>query len=69
MDGHIDKYKNNKPKNGETIFYKGKDFGVVTSVEGALCWVQRHDETKSEPFIWCFKDGLNNLHDWSSKNN
>lgn len=66
LDQHLIKYAASKPLAGQEIVYRGQPAGIVTSVEGALCWVSR-DGAKSEPFIWCFHDGLNNLHDWPTK--
>jgi hypothetical protein len=39
---------------------------TVTEIEGNLCYCD-YDNGRKGPFIWRFKDGLNNLHDWPGK--
>ena len=58
----------NAPRQGDVITYRGKATGTVIRTEGNLCWMSFFDGSDSAPFIWRFKNGLNNLHDWSSKN-
>jgi hypothetical protein len=53
-----------RPRKGDPVKY-GEKTGMVTSVEGEICWVDYPKGTDS--FIWCFKDGLNKLHDWPTK--
>lgn len=62
-----DKFSTHRPRVGDRIAYKGLPHGSVSSVEGALCWVKYDDGSQPAPFIWCFRDGLNKLHDWPSK--
>lgn len=58
-------FRESRPRKGDPVSYRGQPAGHVLSVEGALCWVSY---TKGpDPFIWCFKDGLNSLHDWPTK--
>jgi hypothetical protein len=59
-------YRNSRPRKGDPISYKGKPAGHVTSVEGNLCWCS-YAGGESLPFIWCFHDGVNALHDWPTK--
>jgi hypothetical protein len=61
-----------KPRKGDAVTYRGKHAGHVVRVEGNLCWVEWVEEhqwrgERTMPFIWCFKDGLNTLHDWPGK--
>jgi hypothetical protein len=56
-----------RPRKGQQITYRGKPYGTVASVEGGLCFVRREGEHEALPFIWCFHDGLNTLHDWPTK--
>lgn len=66
-----EKYKLNRPRVGDPVTYRGKITGMVARVEGALCWNKYNDnhECAGEtlPFIWCFREGLNTLHDWPTK--
>jgi hypothetical protein len=55
----------NRPRKGDTVSYKGEKFGIVSSVEREICWVDYPSGT--DCFIWKFKDGLNTLHDWPTK--
>jgi hypothetical protein len=55
-----------KPRVGDPVTYKGEHVGTVTRVEGSLCW-RTYPDGEVLPFIWCFKDGLNTLHDWPAK--
>ena len=55
-----------RPRVGDTIAYRGEPVGVVTRVENGLCW-RTYPDGESLPFIWCFRDGLNNLHEWPTK--
>lgn len=55
-----------KPRVGDQITYRGVVVGRVTRVEGNLCW-RTYPDGESLPFIWRFKDGLNNLHSWPGK--
>lgn len=59
-------FADSKPRKGEHITYEGRVAGVVHSVEGNLCWTS-YDGRDPAPFIWRFKDGLNALHSWPSK--
>ncbi len=63
------KYISSRPNLGDTIHYKGEPYGTVFHVDGRLCYVRKFDKPDEEalPFIWVFKDGLNNLHDWPDK--
>lgn len=58
-------YADNKPQVGQPVTYRGEHVGTVQRVDGNLCWVNY--PTGTEPFIWRFNDGLNQLHDWPSK--
>jgi hypothetical protein len=61
-----EKFAAHRPRKGDKLSYKGQPKGIVTRVEGNLCYVDAYGEA---PFIWCFRDGLNNLHDWPSRGN
>jgi hypothetical protein len=55
------------PKIGDTIRYFGDVVGIVTAVEGNLCW-RTYPDGERLPFIWRFHDiGLNPVHDWPGK--
>lgn len=57
-----------RPRKGDKITYRGQPAGTVERIEDALCYRVPEGGGPSElGFIWCFKDGLNNLHDWPSK--
>lgn len=61
---YIETFKAHKPRKGDPVSY-GDRVGVVSSVEGAICWV---DYPKGiDCFIWCFRDGLNTLHNWPNE--
>jgi hypothetical protein len=60
-------YTASRPRKGDLITYRGEVTGTVHRVEGALCWNAYSDGRDPLPFIWCFKDGLNALHDWPTK--
>jgi hypothetical protein len=61
-------HKASRPRKGQTVSYRGQVVGVVDHVDGSLCWVRYHDSKKETlPFIWCFSEGLNKLHDWPTK--
>jgi len=53
--------------------YKSPAYGdvnfTVVSVEKNLCYAKYDHPSLPdvEPFIWRFKDGLNNLHFWDGK--
>lgn len=64
MNPH-EKFAASRPHKGHAITYRGQPAGTVERVEEALCWVSNGETTL--PFIWCFKDGLNNLHSWPTK--
>lgn len=55
------------PRKGDRITYSGSDYGLVTHVDGNLCWSLHPGDEKAQPFIWRFRDGLNSLHDWPGK--
>ncbi len=59
-------FKHRKPLVGDIIHYRGEAVGHVTRVEGALCW-RSYPDGESLPFIWCFRDGLNTMHNWPAK--
>lgn len=59
-----EKYAAHRPRVGAVIVYKHTPVGTVTHVEGGLCW---HTGDDSGPFIWCFGDGVNALHDWPGR--
>lgn len=59
--------KSRAPRAGDEILYRGKPIGIAVRVEGNLCWTKYYDQNETLPFIWMFKDGLNNLHDWPGK--
>lgn len=60
-----------KPREGDLITYRSPQHGVVrgvvSRVEGNLCWTKYEIYPDVQPFIWRFKDGLNTLHDWPGK--
>ena len=60
-------YSQFKPRKGDPITYDGRVTGHVIRTEGNLCWNDYHGEQDPLPFIWCFKDGLNALHEWPRK--
>lgn len=62
-----DKFRDSRPRIGDRITYRGKPHGTVSSVEGALCYVAFDVGGQNAPFIWCFRDGLNKLHNWPSR--
>ncbi len=55
-----------RPRKGDPITYRGEVVGNVTSVEDALCY-RTYPDGQACPFIWCFRDGLNRLHEWPTK--
>lgn len=60
-------FADHRPRSGDVIAYRGQaGAGIVTRVEGALCWTS-YGGAEPAPFIWCFRDGLNNMHDWPAK--
>lgn len=66
------KFHDSRPRIGDEVTYMGKPHGRVKYVEDSLCWVRYYDEPANPdhrcmPFIWCFKDGLNALHTWPTK--
>lgn len=61
-----EKYAAQKPRKGDIIICREVAVGTVTCVEGTFCW-RTYPNGESLPFIWCFNDGLNTLHDWPSK--
>jgi hypothetical protein len=62
----FEQFHHYRPRVGEPISYKGELVGHVTRVEGSLCF-RSYPDGEPLPFIWCFNDGLNALHDWPSK--
>lgn len=62
MEKPEDKWRAYRPRVGAPITCRGEPVGIVSRVDGGLCWAG--DEYL---FIWCFRDGLNNLHDWPGK--
>lgn len=62
-----EKFAGQAPRAGQDITYRGKLHGKAIRVEGNLCWMNFNDGSEAAPFIWRFKDGLNNLHDWPTK--
>lgn len=54
------------PRVGDPITYEGAVVGLVTKVEGNLCW-RTYPDGERLPFIWRFHDGLNPLHSWPGK--
>jgi hypothetical protein len=63
----IARFVESKPRKGDPISYRGEVIGSVHRVEGALCWTAYSDGSDPLPFIWCFSDGLNAMHDWPTK--
>lgn len=59
-------YAARKPRAGQDVTYSGRIAGKVVRVEGNLCWTA-YDFGETLPFIWCFVEGLNTLHDWPTK--
>jgi hypothetical protein len=49
-----------QPRPGERVVWPSGHGGKVLRIEGNLCWVEFDDGTR-DPFIWRFKDGLNNM--------
>jgi hypothetical protein len=62
----FEKHAAHRPRVGDLVSYKGQPAGPVIRVEGNLCWVS-YSGADPAPFIWAFRDGLNNLHDWPGK--
>lgn len=62
-----EKFAASKPRRGDPITYRGIATGKVHRVEGTLCWNAYSDGHDPLPFIWCFPEGLNTLHDWPTK--
>ena len=60
------KFANYKPHLGDTVRFMGVELGKVVKIEGAICYVEWGDGLE-QPFIWCFSDGLNALHEWPQK--
>lgn len=60
------KFRQYRPQVGHQVHYLGKPVGTVTSVEDGMCY-RTYPDGKSLPFIWCFRDGLNAMHDWPTK--
>lgn len=60
-----------KPRVGQKVTYKsgkrGLVTGTITSVEGRIAYYVELGKEKSDCFIWCFKDCLNELHNWPTK--
>lgn len=52
------------PRKGQAVTFEGAVAGIVSRVEGGLCWL---DSNSDAVFIWCFRRGLNELHDWPTK--
>lgn len=68
MTAPHEKYAAQRPRKGAQVSYRGVPIGTVSSVEGGLCWLAYHDpKIDFAPFIWCFRDGLNQLFDWPTK--
>lgn len=61
-----EKFAASRPRKGQPVTYRDQHAGSVINVEGGLCWVD-YDGGEAMPFIWCFNDGLNNLHSWPTK--
>lgn len=61
-----EEWSDHRPRRGQVVSYKGTAVGRVVSVEASLCYVDGPGYG-SAPFIWCFRDGLNNLHHWESR--
>lgn len=56
-----------RPQVGDSIAYRGvQNAGKAVRIEGGLCWCS-YGGAEPQPFIWCFHDGLNNMHDWPAK--
>lgn len=62
-----EKFKAHRPRVGDVILYEGAPDSTVRRVEGNLCWKNYLDGSPPLPFIWCFQDGLNTMHDWPGK--
>lgn len=63
----VEKFAANKPRKGQVIHFTGIPVGVVTLVEGPYCWYETRELGRNNVFVWCFRDGLNKLHDWPTK--
>ncbi len=65
-------YQKNRPRVGDEITYNspayGLFFGTITEVSGAICYYRVIGESNPTCFIWCFREGLNKLHSWPTKN-
>ena len=61
------------PRVGDQVIYRSIGGrikkGTVTAIRGNLCDVDYGEGQSPEDtgFIWRFRDGLNNLHDWPTK--
>lgn len=63
----IEAYKAFKPRKGDRVTCVDGPSGVVSSIEGSLCWTLYDGDERALPFIWLHEDGLNALHDWPGK--
>jgi hypothetical protein len=66
MSAAAEKWAAYAPRVGDPVKYRGQLVGHVTRIDGALCW-RSYPDRGSLPFIWCFSDTLNKLHDWPGK--
>ena len=55
-----------RPRKGQALYYRGALAGTIERTEGNLCHYVKLDGSY-ELFIWKFKDGLNNLHEWGKE--
>ena len=64
------KFRKYKPQAGSPVNFNSgvvQQGGIVSRVEGSLCWVKRGENEEADLFIWCFRDGLNALWSWPEK--
>ena len=60
-------FATSRPRKGDPVSYRGEAVGKVHRVEEGLLYVEKPDGEISLQCIWCFRDGLNSLHSWPSK--
>lgn len=56
------------PRKGDAITWAGEQVGIVSEVDGDICWYRR-PSGESNCFIWRFRRAgeLNSMHDWPGK--
>lgn len=64
-------HQRQRPIVGDAIIYQSRNGtivrGTITSVEKGICWYRIEGCEEPTCFIWAFREGCNNLHDWPTK--